>query len=102
MDPTQQAHVAPTKMTGRTKLALWLLIGPTGLYVAVFTLFAVINYVFSTTTTGLGEASVIATIMNVILFLAGVVAFLTWLPGIITGIILLTTKPQPTQEKRNQ
>jgi hypothetical protein len=94
--PTQ--HSAPiNKMTGRTKLALLLLIGPSALWVIVFILFAVTNFVFTSTLSDIGVdagTSVINTIVNVILYLVGVVAFITWLPGIITGIILLATKPQ--------
>jgi len=45
----------PKKMRGRTKLALWLMIGPTVLLIATFALFAIINFTtaqtLSTTTT---------------------------------------------------
>ncbi len=82
----------PAKMTGRTKLALWLLIAPTGLLFATFILFAISNIALSTghyyDNTGLLRAFI-----NIILYLLGLVGFLAWLPGLITGIVLLATPP---------
>lgn len=94
----QPQTIQPTgKITGRTKAALWLLIGPTALLVAAFILFAVTNWVFGATTTQtdelFAEPSMITTIINVVLFLAGALSVLTWLPGLIVGIILLATRP---------
>ncbi|MES2630883.1 MAG: hypothetical protein V4611_02920 [Patescibacteria group bacterium] len=102
MDPNQQNITAPKqKMSKRTKIALWCLIGPTALYIVVFALFAIINLVLAGTvpaSTGgnsenlFGETSIFASILNIILFVAGLIAFVTWLPGIIFGIVILTTK----------
>lgn len=40
--------------------------------------------------------SIFRTIANIVLFLTGAVGVITWLPGLIIGIVLLATKPQPT------
>ena len=42
------------------------------------------------------KTSPIETILNAIVFLIGGIAFLTWLPGMIIGIVLLATKPKTT------
>jgi len=42
------------------------------------------------------KRSPIETVLNVIVFLIGGIAFLTWLPGMIIGIVLLATKPKTT------
>lgn len=80
----------------RTVLALWLMIGPTALIVVSIILFAIANFIMSLTmpqTSSMFAAqSVGQTIVNVILFIVGAVAVITWLPGLITGIVLLATK----------
>jgi len=96
VEPTVQPQ--QRKMTGRTKTALWLMIGPTALMIVAFLGYALINLAFATTTAAtvtesapFGEQTVVQTIANVLLFLVGVVTFLTWLPGLIVGIVLLAT-----------
>lgn len=102
MDPNPQL-VAPknNRISGRTKVALWCLIGPTGLFIVTFLLFAIVNWLLAGSgmvTAGtnseslFNKPSMVTTISNIILFLAGLIAFLTWLPGVIIGIILLATK----------
>ena len=125
-----QAPIGPKKRSGRTKLAIWLMIGPTALFVFAFLGYALVNFVttsdiesattectttqtstaentaptslFGEDTSGTDACELFApntplqTVSNVLLFLAGVIAFLTWLPGMITGIVLLTTKPKET------
>lgn len=71
----------------RKAVALWLLIGPTALIIASIILFAIVNFV-----TDGSSNSAFHSVVNVILFLAGAVSTLTWLPGIIIGIVLLTTQ----------
>lgn len=94
---TTAAPTAPKKMTGRTKLALWLMIAPTGLFIAAFILNIIgsivgvaVNEPSSSTMFNSPVAGQVA--LNILGFIAGAVAFLTWLPGLITGIVLLTTK----------
>jgi hypothetical protein len=99
MDSTQQPtpQQQPNKMTSRTKLALWLMIGPTALAVVTFILFATINLISASLTSGstsFGETTPLQTVANILLFLTGGISFLTWLPGLIIGIVLLATKPQ--------
>ena len=110
MEPNQSVTSAQKQtMSARTKAALWLLIGPTGLLIVSFIGFAIINVIlgeaipdqdpsqnpnlFASTTPPL-----ISTILNVVLFICGAVSVLTWLPGLIIGIVLLATaKPASPQ-----
>ncbi|MDQ5932168.1 MAG: hypothetical protein WBK76_01360 [Candidatus Saccharimonadales bacterium] len=102
------------------------LIGPTALLIGAILLYALINFLFAaaepTVVTGPGvdcmnnnpyagvcapqseneslfaDQGPVRTIINVILFLTGALVVITWLPGIIVGIILLATrKPIPAQ-----
>ena len=94
--PQEPMPPAPGEMPQAPKkshktLALFLLLGPTALIVVSFILYAVVNFAFSNTVLP-GAESPVQTILNVFLFLAGTVSVLTWLPGIIIGIILLAKK----------
>jgi len=40
------------------------------------------------------ETTPLETAANVILYIGGAVSFLTWLPGLIIGIVLLATRPK--------
>lgn len=88
---------APTK-NKRKILALWLLIGPTALIIGSIILYAIVNFILASTMTApaegetFGPQSPIQSILNIILFLVGAISVVTWLPGIIAGIILLTTQ----------
>ncbi len=96
------------------------LLGPTALLVVSLLLYAIINFIFAATspvvpancppsgadsimmgacatenidqTGATGAQGPLKVILNVTLFLVGAVATLTWLPGIIGGIILLATR----------
>ncbi len=106
-----------TKMSTRTKVGLWLIIGPTALYIVLVIVFAIVNWVLLSTPSatpycdtaysvqegiyGDGCAStpsdsvgIIRTILNVVLFLGAALAFISWLPGLIIGIVLLATAPK--------
>ena len=111
-NPTPNPPLAPTptpapkkRMTGRTKLALWLLIGPTALLIVTFILFAISNFIASiaapvNTAPGelFPEQSTSSPFINIALFLVGSISVITWLPGLIVGIVLLASKPaQPPQ-----
>jgi hypothetical protein len=80
----------------RTVLALWLMIGPTALIIASILLYAIMNFMFAPATPAgdnlFGEQTAGQTITNVILFIVGAISVMTWLPGLIIGIILLATK----------
>ena len=92
MQPTK------TKMAGRTKAALWLMIGPTALIITVFILYAILNWLFGAAATTSTDGSLFGTtspgvvIANIMLFIAGTITVITWLPGMIIGIVLLATK----------
>ena len=80
-----------TKLNKRTIGAIWLLVGPSILLFLVFFLFAISNWFFAITgTTGSNSFTVI---INVFLWLLGVIGLIAWLPGLILGIVLLATKP---------
>jgi hypothetical protein len=125
MEPEQTPPPAPTnrkKVATRTKVALWLLLGPTVLLVATFILFAVANLAFGNIPQTLPEAcetsssslfgdeitpeceqelfglqSPAEQAINVILFLIGTVGVIAWVPGLVIGIILLATKRETPQ-----
>jgi small-conductance mechanosensitive channel len=93
----QTAATAPAKNT-RKILALWLLIGPTALIVSSIILYAVVNLITASLTPApadgalISQTPVLQSIINIILFLVGVVSVIAWLPGIIAGIILFATQ----------
>ena len=89
MDPATlpQVPAQQRKITGRTKLALWLMIGPTALLIVTFAGYAAVNLAFS----GTVDESPIKVVLNVLLFLVGVISVVAGLPGLITGIVLLAT-----------
>jgi len=99
--PTQPAAPTPTTEVvksnrKRTIAALWLMIGPTALIVISIIAYAVVNFLTlqaaPETDAMFGEQPVGMTIMNIILFLVGAISVITWLPGLIIGIVLLATK----------
>lgn len=89
--PTPTIVEAPKK--SHKKLALLLIIGPTALFILAMVLYAISNFAFSSSqpTDGdlYGDVSPIKTILNIFLFLSSAVSILTWLPGLIIGIVLL-------------
>lgn len=113
----EQTQIAALKRTNHLKLVWGLvcLIAPTALIIISLLFYAVFNFVFSTgapsstecpTIDGIvqgancfpaddslfGESNLARTITNVILFIVGVFSVLTWLPGIIVGIILIANR----------
>jgi len=74
----------------RTKGALWLLIGPTALLTLALLSFVLTNWAFASLAGDAGGVG--ASLMNVLIFLFGLIGFITWLPGLIIGIVLLATK----------
>lgn len=76
---------------------LILLIGPSLLLIITIVLYALINFIAPGSATGadsgmFAQPSIAERIVNVVLFIIGTVVVLTWLPGIIAGIILLATR----------
>ena len=85
----------------KTTWGIICLVAPTALVVVSIIAYAILNFI-----AGSQEAAQVAsdslfaeagpsplhTIGNVLLFLVGAIAVMTWLPGIIIGIILLATR----------
>jgi len=79
----------------RSNLALWLLIGPTVLFIMAILLGLLSHFVPEIPPTNgelFGQTPAIVKVANIFAFLFGAIAFLTWLPGIVIGIIILTKK----------
>lgn len=95
-EPATAAPAGPKKMTGRTKLALWLLIAPSALFVVAFIAGAAIGIVSEVSTpygsSSLDGSAPATLALGIIGTIAGLVGFITWLPGLITGIVLLATR----------
>lgn len=85
---TAPAPANSNERTNKLKLiwGLIFLLAPSALFVLALILAAVSNLVFGTSNP---SARVL---VNVIVFLMGALVVLTWLPGIIAGIILLATR----------
>ena len=97
----QQPTIVPPeapRASSHKKLALTLLIGPTVLFVVSILAYAIVNAIVgsaepSPSSTDLfAPQNPITAVVNVILFLVGIVGILSWLPGIIIGIVLLAKK----------
>ncbi|MFZ2126248.1 MAG: hypothetical protein WAV04_01935 [Candidatus Microsaccharimonas sp.] len=87
------------KLSGRTIAALWLMIAPTALFILGFIGFAILNWIGDAATpvpssdgSLFAETQPTTTAGNILLFATGLIAFLTWLPGLIIGIVLLATQ----------
>ena len=96
-------NTAATQRTNKLKTTWGIicLVAPTALVVVSIIAYAILNFI-----AGSQEAARVAsdslltdatpsplhTIGNVLLFLVGAIAVMTWLPGIIIGIILLATR----------
>lgn len=98
----QPQVAAPTPASphskARTTWAIVLLAGPSALWIVVFILNIINNYVWATTMTDLStsslylEENMVHLTITVLAWILGVIAFLSWLPGLIIGIVLLATK----------
>ncbi|MNH50433.1 hypothetical protein D3C73_20470 [compost metagenome] len=92
------AAQSPRRNT-RKITAIWLLVGPTALIVFSIAAYAVANLIFNSGVNMqnnnaelFGQQPVAVTIINIILFITGLLGVIAWLPGIIIGIVLLATK----------
>jgi len=82
--------MASQKKDVKLVAGLWLLIAPTALIIATFVLYAIVNFAIGST----DNVSIVRSIMNILLFMVGAISIITWLPGLIIGIILLATRKQ--------
>lgn len=77
-------------MTKRKKWGVVLLVGPTVILILTALLQFIVRFVFSTVEGG-SAGGPVALIVNIFSLLAGVVAVIGFIPGLIIGIIFLTT-----------
>lgn len=99
--PLQQASTDTPKAANhkRTAIILWLMIGPTALFIGTLLLYGVVNFALIATAPELienggdpfSEPNPVRTVINIILFTIGAASTAAWLPGLIIGIILLVT-----------
>lgn len=92
-------QVEAIRRSNKKKLiwGLVCLIAPTALLIIGIIGYAILNFVAGSDSSSAsgelyGSSSPLKTVMNVVLFLIGATAILTWLPGIIGGIVLLATR----------
>ena len=94
--PLQPPVDAPQKSKKQLKWALVCLLGPTLLLILTIALYALVNFITSLTSVPpddlFGNQNTGRVIMNVIFFIIGAFSIITWLPGLIAGIILLVTR----------
>lgn len=83
----EQIEVIRRKNKQKLVWGLVCLLGPTALLIATILLYAIVNLMVSGISDGTGSPAI-----NVLLFLVGTITIVTWLPGIIIGIILLATR----------
>lgn len=102
MPPAQYTpeQIEQIRRSNKKKLmwGLVCLIGPTALITVSIVIYAIVGFVASTSTSTTNslsnEPSVAHVIMNLLMFIVGGIAILTWLPGIVVGIILLANRKQ--------
>jgi len=93
--PDQLAAIRASNVR-KTRWGLILLIGPTALIILSVIIYAVINFITGamapSNSVSAYEPSIIKTVANIVLFAVAAISTLTWLPGIVTGIVLLSTR----------
>lgn len=87
--PQVSIHTNRKKLTGRTKLALWLIIGPTIFLAALFVVFALSNNDWASILT--------LTSADATPLIVGGLGLVIWLGGLIVGVVLLSTRPADTE-----
>ena len=75
----------------RKAVALWLLIAPSALIVFTMVLYIIVNAVAGNSYDSATDS--FTAFANILIFLVSLVGFISWLPGIIVGIVLLASKP---------
>lgn len=86
--PATQPHKPITK---RTMWGLILLIGPSALGILSLLVSYVVSYYISP------QSDTAQSVVQIIAFLLNGIVGITWVPGVVLGIILLATKPSQTQ-----
>jgi hypothetical protein len=95
-ETASQPEQTPRKsIDKRTLWAIIALAGPSVLWIITFIIAAATNLAFASiidTSAGFDSYYPAQVALNILSFLLGAIAFLTWLPGIIIGIVLLETR----------
>lgn len=86
--PVTQPH---KKMTNRTLWGLILLIAPSTLGILTLLMSFVVNYYIDL------DDDTANSIVQIVFMLLNIIVSITWLPGVVVGIILLATKPTSSQ-----
>lgn len=97
---TKETHPLLSESLAKTnkKKLIWgliCLLGPTLLLVITIFTYAVVNFLIADTAQSSSElftTSPLGATFNILMFLVGALVILTWLPGIIAGIVLLATR----------
>lgn len=97
---TKETHPLLSESLAKTnkKKLIWgliCLLGPTLLLVITIFTYAVVNFLIADTAQSSSElftTSPVGAVFNTLMFLVGALVILTWLPGIIAGIVLLATR----------
>lgn len=97
MEIIMQDQPAQQPASKSKKQLIWglvCLLGPTTLIVVSILLYAIMNFIFGSIASSdvAYSDSPVKVVLNVVLFLVGIVSVVTWLPGLIGGIILLATR----------
>lgn len=98
LDTPQKVEASARDASKKSRNKLWglvLLIGPSALLILAILLYALTNLMMnSQPETGdlFPQPTPLSTFTNIFLFLVGGLSVITWLPGIIIGIILLNKK----------
>lgn len=84
----------PYQRNTRKKIAIWLLVGPSAVFMFSIGLYALASSLTPEPTGNqlFAQPSPLVTILNVFTYLAGATAIVTWLPGIVVGIVLIVKK----------
>lgn len=90
----QPSSHQPTPRKKHKKLGLLLVIGPTALFLLAFILFFIARLMAAPVENGdlFDQSSPGQQLFNSLGFICSLIGFLTWLPGLIVGIILLAKK----------
>ena len=101
IDMNEQAQQIQRSNSLKLIWGLVCLIAPSALLILTFIAYSILKFILPSVTTDIssgaslaGSGSVGESVTHVILFLVGAVSVLTWLPGFIVGIILLSTRKQ--------
>lgn len=89
--PPQPAVAEPPQKSHK-KLALWLIIGPSALFILAILLSILSGFIFNGSASDgdlFGDTSPLKSIVNIFFFLSMLISIITWLPGLIIGIVLL-------------